>query len=199
MDACLSGLFFSLRRDSAGGSIFSNQIAFHFGQSRGRDTFRLDFSKGRQPCASNTSLVWIWSGWKKSLCQTCFGGGVSPFLFLNEPASEPPSLVGAQNLPRVAITHTSPNSTLVNSSQPRLSLLRSDPPAHTDPQTATSRPSTENTSFSLTKDDLTDPLNTDFFAIDLLVGSKARGPSFVARDSGPSAAPWLDRLKHGCR
>jgi hypothetical protein len=114
---------------------------------------------------------------------------LSPFLFLNEAASGSPSLIAAQNTDQSHMQAHVPNSTIVDSSQPRLSFLRPDAPAHFDAQSGTSKPSTQNTSFALATDDLTDSLNTDSFAIDLLASSKARGPSFVGRDSSGVFTP----------
>ncbi len=117
--------------------------------------------------------------------------GPSPFSYLNEAASEPPSLVGPQNFSQgrhQTHVHSSP---LLDAGQPPPSskFVRSDVIAHSDGQTVNSTISTQNSIFFSATDDLRDPLNSDFFDIDLLVASKGRAPSFMGRDSlGMSAA-----------
>src|SRR5216684_3967857 len=115
---------------------------------------------------------------------------VSPFSFFNEATSEPPSSLGPQT-PMASIRRTSTISMLLDSSQTRdgLSSVSSAVNAPSNSQTSISTFTTQNTIFFSASDDLSDPLSSDFFGIDLLVASKGGAPSFMGRNSlGPSDA-----------
>ncbi len=117
-------------------------------------------------------------------------GPVSPHSFLTDSASERPSLVGPQSSSQGRNqTHVHIPS-LLDTGQPPPSLpsARSAVIAHSDAQTPNSASSTRNSISFSAADDLSDPVISDFFGIDLLVALRGRAPSFLGRDSSGISA-----------